>query len=259
MSDVRVLLGVASSGAPSKPFIEGLAALKLPAGVAELKRSVAVGNYIPAQREIIMLDAVENAFDFLFFVDDDVVLPPDALALLLQTMQADPQCAVAGGLYYSRDSLRPIVVADWTSSDTSAAHVPAFTATSTGEVGGIGFGCALLRVASAAAFAEPYFAAHIYIERAARRARLCDEDYLYCERVRNAGFTVRLDARVRCRHYDRASDTFAPHEWETDAATDRARMIAIENGVFGLVPLDESAPRVHERHAAADVTYITVD
>lgn len=259
MSEVRVLLGVASAGAPTAPFIDALKNLRLPHDVTELKRSIAVGNYIPAQRELIMFDAVEGGFDFLFFVDDDIVLPPNALDDLLQTMHADPQCAVVGGLYYSRDSMRPIVVADWTSTDTSAAHIPAFTSTSTGEVGGVGFGCALLRVSAAVAFGQPYFSAHIYIERAARRARLCDEDYLYCERVRDAGFTVRLDARVRCPHYDRASNTFAPLTWESDDATDHARMIEIREGIIGLAPLDESAPRVAERHTAAGITYISVE
>src|ERR1019366_9228654 len=132
---------------------------------------------------------------------------------------------VVGGLYYSRDSARPIVVADWNSSDTSSAHIPAFTSTSTDIVSGIGFGCALLRVAAAKALSAPYFPAHIYIERKARRVRQCDEDYLYCERVRRNGNVVRLDARVRCGHYDRTSDSIAPIAWESDADTSAPRMI----------------------------------
>jgi hypothetical protein len=36
-------------------------------------------------------------------------------------------------------------------------------------------------------------------------------------------------------------------------------MIVSEGGSVRLVPLDESAPRIVERHARADITYITVD
>jgi len=129
---------------------------------------------------------------------------------------------------------------------------------STDVVAGIGFGCALLRVAAAQKLAAPYFPAHVYIERSARRARLCDEDYLYCERVRQAGNVVRLDARVRCGHYDRASDSLAPIAWESDAVTSVPRMIVVDDGAAHLVPLDDSVPRIAEGHMRADLTYITV-
>lgn len=258
MSERRVLLGVASGGTPAAPFIESLARLRLPASIPSLQRSVVTGNYVPAQRELIMRDAIDGNYDYLFFVDDDIILPPEALELLVATAEADPATAVVGGLYYSRDSLKPIAVADWDSSGTASAHVPAFTSTSTDIVDGIGFGCALLRIAAARKLTAPYFPAHVYIESGARRARLCDEDYLYCERVRHAGNTVRLDARVRCGHYDRASNSTAPIVWESDAATSTPRMVVVENGVTRLVPLDSTAPCIVEDHARADLTYITV-
>jgi Glycosyl transferase family 2 len=259
VNERRVLLGVASGGKPTAPFIASLSRLKLPLNVASIKRSVAIGNYIPGQRELIMSDAIAEGFDYLLFVDDDVVLPEDALEKLIATAESDPKTAVVGALYYSRDSARPIAVADWNSSDTSSAHIPAFTSWSTSVVDGIGFGCALLRVSVAKELGAPYFPAHIYIERSARRVRQCDEDYLYCERVRKAGYVVRLDARVRCPHYDRESDSTAPVMWETDAQTSMARMIVLEGEVTKLVPLDPSVPRIVEHHAPATVTYITVD
>jgi hypothetical protein len=256
---IRIVLGIASGGSPTKPFLDALAALELPDGVEPLTRSIATGNFIPAQRELIMDDALARDADYLFFVDDDIVLPPQALVHLLETAEADPQTAVVGGLYYSRDSVRPIVVANWRSGDTATAHVPAFTSTSTNPVDGIGFGCALLRVAAARALTPPYFPVHIYIERAARRVRQCDEDYLYCERVRAAGFAVRLDARVRCGHYDRVAGVAAPVAWEPDDVTGRARMIVAADGVARLVPLDESGPTIVETHVPANVVYVAVD
>ena len=83
MTERRVLLGIASGGSPTKPFLDSLAQLKLPDNVAPLKRSIAVGNFIPAQRELIMNDAVAEAFDYLFFVDDDIQLPERALEMLV--------------------------------------------------------------------------------------------------------------------------------------------------------------------------------
>jgi GT2 family glycosyltransferase len=151
----RILLGIASGGSPAQPFVEALTQLRLPAGTAGLERSVAFGNFIPAQRELIMQDALDGDYDYLFFVDDDIVLPNDALENLVETMEADAQTAVVGGLYYSRDAVRPIVVAGWDSTDTTTAYIPAYTSMSTDLVDGIGFGCALLRVSTARAFAPP--------------------------------------------------------------------------------------------------------
>jgi len=255
----RVLLGVASAGQPTKPFLDALGALRLPASVPSIERSVALGNFIPAQRELIALDAIDGGYDYLFFVDDDIVFPADALSLLIETAESDPTTAVVGALYYSRDSIRPMAVADWHSEDTTSAAVPAFNGNSADIVDGIGFGCALLRVSTLRQLTRPYFPAHVYIERATRTVRQCDEDYLYCERVRKAGWKVRLDARARCTHYDRGSDSVAPMRWEPDSETDHVRMLVSENGAPKLVPFNGSVPQAHEVHIPADVVYINVD
>jgi hypothetical protein len=255
----RILLGIASGGSPAQPFVEALTQLRLPAGTAGLERSVAFGNFIPAQRELIMQDALDGDYDYLFFVDDDIVLPNDALENLVETMEADAQTAVVGGLYYSRDAVRPIVVAGWDSTDTTTAYIPAYTSMSTDLVDGIGFGCALLRVSTARAFAPPYFPAHVDLERRARVARQCDEDFLYCERVRKHGSRVRLDARVRCGHYDRQRAIVFPESWEPDDVTGIDRMIVAGPQRPELVPFDPSAPRIRELHAVADLVYISVE
>jgi hypothetical protein len=254
----RILLGVASGGSPAQPFIDALAHLQLPAGTAGLERSVAFGNYIPAQRELIMQDALDGGYDYLFFVDDDIVLPNDALERLLETIEADPQTAVVGGLYYSRDEVRPIATAGWDSADTTSAYIPPFTSTSTDPVDGIGFGCALLRVAVARTFAPPYFPAHVYLERRARVARQCDEDFCYCERVRKSGYRVRLDARVRCGHYDRQRKIAFPEVWEPDDVTAVPRMLVAGAARPQLVPFDATAPRIQEHHQVAELVYISV-
>jgi hypothetical protein len=256
---VRVLLGIASAGSPSKPFLDALAGLRLPEDVAVLERSIAFGNFVPAQRELIADDAIDGGYDYLLFLDDDIVFPANTLTSLLQVAEQHPETAVVGALYYSRDSIRPMVVADWNGNDTTTAAIPAFSSSSSDVVDGIGFGCALLRVSALRTLQRPYFPVHIYIERGTRTVRLCDEDYRYCERVRRAGFTVRLDARVRCTHYDRQTESVAPLRWESDAETDHLRMIVAEGTTQKLVPFDARVPRAHESHAAADVVYIRVD
>jgi GT2 family glycosyltransferase len=253
---VKLLIGIPTSGQPTRPFLDALAALVLPPSVTEADRLVWTGNFVAVQREMIARDAVARGADLLAMIDDDIVLPPDALVRLTGALQADPQAAVAGALYYSRDSARPMAVSRWVSTDTTSAAIPPYAAGRIVPVDGIGFGCVVLRVAALRALAVPYFAVHAYVDPQTRTVRQCDEDYLLCERLRAGGWHVLLDAGVRAGHYDRASDTTAPAAWESDAETDRLRMIVREDGRTKLVPFDDAVPRAEERQERLETTIL---
>ena len=214
---MKLLIGIPTSGQPTRPFLDALAALILPESVTEADRLVWTGNFVAVQREMIARDAVARGADLLAMIDDDIVLPPDALVRLIGALGDDPQAAVAGALYYSRDSARPMAVSRWVSTDTTSAAIPPYASDRVVPVDGLGFGCVVIRVAALRALAAPYFAAHVYVDAATRTVRQCDEDYLLCERFRGAGRNVLLHAGVRAGHYDRASDTTAPAAWERDA------------------------------------------
>ncbi|HEX3551154.1 MAG TPA: glycosyltransferase [Candidatus Elarobacter sp.] len=243
---MKLLIGIPTGGAPARPFLDALGALRLPPAVTDADRLVWSGNFVPAQREMIVRNAIARGFDFLAMVDDDMIVPPDALELLLEALQADPSAAVAGALYYSRDSARPMAVTRWNSTDTTSAAIPAFGGGRVSEVDGVGFGCVVLRVAALRALAPPYFAAHLYVDEAARVVRQCDEDYLLCERLRANGARVLLHAGVRAPHFDRTAGTTAPVRWEDEAETNRLRMIVLRDGRTELVPFDDSVPRASE-------------
>ncbi len=253
---MKLLIGIPTSGQPTRPFLDALAGLVLPPSVADADRLVWTGNFVAVQREMIVRDAVARSADLLAMIDDDIVLPPDALVRLIEALEADPQAAVAGALYYSRDSARPMAVSRWVSNDTTSAAIPAYAGERIVPVDGIGFGCVVVRVAAIRALAAPYFAVHAYVDSETRTVRQCDEDYLLCERLRGAGWHVLLHAGVRAGHYDRASDTTAPVAWECDADTDRLRMIVREDGRTKLVPFDDTVPRAGERQERLETTIL---
>ncbi len=207
---------------------------------------------------MIAREAVQRGCDVLVMIDDDIAAPPDALVRLIGALESDPRAAVVGALYYSRDGARPMVVARWSSHDTSSAAIPPFRSGATAPVDGVGFGCVAIRVAALRALEPPYFGIHLYVDRAARSVRQCDEDYLFCERVRQAGYAVLVDAGVRAPHYDRASGRFAPESWESDDQTDRWRMIVRAGEGTALVPFDDRLPRVEERHERVRADYLIV-
>jgi hypothetical protein len=101
----------------------------------------------------------------------------------------------------------------------------------------------------------PYFGAQIFLEPAASRVRVCNEDYLFCARLRSLNWRVILHAGVRCGHYDRASGVVFPQQWEDPEVTSQPRMAVMSGGANRLVPV-EAAESSNETHERVDLTYV---
>ena len=256
---MNVLLALPTTGDPTKPFLDSLRELRMPPIVNAFDRLTISGNFIPGQRELAARRAITMNADVLVMTDDDTILPPDTLVRLIDAIAGNSRLAVIGGLYYSRDGLHPMVADRWTSHDTTTAVIPAFSDALV-HCDAVGFGCAAIRVSALRSIPAPYFNTQVYVEEHAARVRICNEDYLFCEVIRRAGWQVALDAGLRCKHFDRATATAYPQIWEDRATTAIERMIvAVPGPRFTLVPYDPARPTVRERHETAEVDYIIVD
>lgn len=253
---MKLLIAIPTGGQPTRPFLDALASLQLPAAVTAAERVVWTGNFVPAQREMIARDAVRLGADYVAMLDDDIIAPADALVRLFEVFEADERAAIAGALYYSRDGARPMAVARWSSADTTTAAIPAYAGEAATVVDGVGFGCVVVRVAALHDLPRPYFAAHLFVDRAARVVRQCDEDYLLCERLRGAGWRIVLHAGVRAGHYDRGTESVAPSAWESDADTARLRMIVRNAEGIELVPFDDTVARAREQQQPFQTTLL---
>ena len=256
---MKLVIGIPTAGKPTDPFLKSLKTLRLPAMVESVENKTATGNFVPAQRELLAAFAQERFADFLLMVDDDMVIPEDAIERLLRPF-SDPNVGIVGALCYSRDGLRPMAVVDWDSNDTTGAAIPAFDEGTPTEVAGVGFGLAVVRVQAYAAFAQPLFPVHIYVEKSCARVRVCNEDFLFCKRLRENGWKVLLHPGVRCGHYDRDTGQIYPIEWEAAEETGHRRMMVRNaDGSIGRPPFDASVGRAQETHVRADVEYILAD
>lgn len=254
---MKLFLGIPSAGSPARVFSESLAAVALPGGLERFERAVVTGNFVPAQRDVIAERALEAGADVLIMCDDDMVIGRDTIVLLCAALERQPDAAVAGALYYSRDGFRPMAVDRWEAHDTRTAVIPAFDREPV-AVDGVGFGCVAIRTRVLQALMPPYFPAHVFVERGAGRVRVCDEDYLFCARAREAGWRVLLHPQARCGHYNRQTDTIVPQTWEPPEQTRYPRMAVIENGRYALVPTRDVPGSTRESHVAANVEYIIV-
>jgi hypothetical protein len=253
---VKLFLGIPTAGGPAAPFLESLRGLTLPPDT-QFERGIVTGNFVPAQRDLLLERALDWGADAIGMCDDDMVLPPDALTILCAVLRDDAKAGIAGALYYSRDGLRPMAVDGWDEHDTSRGWIPAFDDRTPVVVGGVGFGCVVIRSEAVRAFERPFFAAQIYVERAEARVRVCNEDYLFCRRIRAAGYTTVLHPGVRCGHYDRVRDLVAPAAWEPPERSNQRRVLTRTGDIYALVPLaDAPEPRNRERHVRADVAYV---
>lgn len=253
---MNLVVGVPTAGSPAQPFIQSLRELALPERVTGFSNITVTGNFVPAQRDLIVRHALRANADYLMMIDDDIIVPPDAIAQLLSVFDADEACGIAGGLYYSRDSLRPMAVANWRPEHTTSAHTPAFERAPV-VVDGVGFGCVLIRAQVFRRMSEPYFRTQIFLEERLRRARICNEDYLFCHDIGKLGLRTYLHPGVRLGHYDRAGAKSVPEAWETPEQTGRERMtVRNADGSLHLVPLEPNVRHAGERHVAASLEYV---
>lgn len=253
---MKLFIGVPSAGDPAAPFLATIGKVALPQTITAVERSTVVGNFVPGARELLVRKALNANAGFLLMCDDDMVVPPDALSGLLGVMEAHPRCALAGALYYTRDGIRPMVASGWRPEDTTSAFTPAFDDRTPVAVDAVGFGCVLLRMSAVLDLQPAYFSAQVFVQMNASRVRICNEDYLFCARLREAGWNVMLHPAVKCGHYDRATGQTFPREWESAEQTNVDRMAVLKDGALCLVPVDDAAERMHEVHEQATLDYI---
>jgi hypothetical protein len=159
--------------------------------------SFRTGAPYDVMRNSACADALAANFQWVFFLDDDVIPPADALLRLL-THGKD----VASGLYYRRqEPICPVAMkldgqgkAQWVTSWNPPACLL--------EVDLVGSGCLLIHRRVLDGMTSPWFEWEIgKPEPAVPRGRgAMSEDFAFCMNAKAAGFKVHLDTSIRCEH-----------------------------------------------------------
>jgi len=146
--------------------------------------------------------AIEAEAKYLFFMDEDVCVPPHAIRQLIYRLEHNPEAAVAGGIYCLKtDYPEPLVFVD---GDGKGCYWD-WHAGELFECSGIGMGCAMIRVEALAAIAKPWF--QTVDDNSAsleghNRATAWTEDLWFCKQVREAGFKLLADGAILADHLD---------------------------------------------------------
>lgn len=167
-----------------------LRALQLPA-----KSSVNTYSGMPFDhaRNAACYSALQRNAEWLFFLDDDVAVPPDAFHRLASHKQP-----IVSGLYYRRNSpIAPVALRDTPQGPVFATDI---VAPSLSEVDLIGGGCLLIHNSVLRTIPHPWF--EWLVDRTELSAvERCSEDFAFCRKARrNYGFKIYIDTSVQCRH-----------------------------------------------------------
>lgn len=147
------------------------------------------GDYtrIGPARDAIVQQAESEGVRYLLFVDDDTEPPADAFLHLLLGLDQNPRAAICAGLYRKKsdEDYYPVV---WDFDGYSITEPPRTVF----ECGAIGAGCMLIDIGMLASIPFPRF--HPTPDGK-------DDDILFCNRVRAAGYQVLAHGGVRCTHW----------------------------------------------------------
>ena len=145
--------------------------------------------------------AVKSCFDYVFMVDDDVVLPDGALVNMLEH-----EVAVCLGFYAHQGKFDGTTCLCKPGSNNYDLQMTAEELRELRESGkhlvqvkGGGMGCALIDTAVFDAIDYPYYR---WVDYGDRHGTL-SEDLYFCEQCNRANIPIHADTRIACGHFFR--------------------------------------------------------
>lgn len=152
-------------------------------------------------RNLMSLSAIEQGFDYVFWLDSDMIVPPDTLRRLLKTAETFPADMVTGLYVKRREPIIPVIydVLEEPSVDESGKLVGRvheysnYPRDSLFKVKGCGFGCCLTSVSLLKVVWDkfgPAFSPYPW----------AGEDISFCHRVNQLGYDIYCDSTISCGH-----------------------------------------------------------
>lgn len=168
---------------------------------------------VPPQSQIIFLagmpfdharnaacqTALQHNFTWLFFLDDDVIAPPDAIPKLMSRGQD-----IISGLYFRRAEPinMPVMLMD---TKPKPSFITGFQPGSMIEADMVGAGCLLIHRRVLERVPPPKFEWTIDYDGIHNAIRTdesdrASEDFTFCRKCKRLGFKIAVDTSVQCIH-----------------------------------------------------------
>ena len=181
----QVLVAVLTRELVATAWAKSLRELSLP---PNSQISYITGMPFDHARNTACESALKFGFQYLFFLDDDILLPPNSIHMLMSH-----NLDITSGLYYRRAlPIHPVALVDG-NPPTPIEVAP----NSLIKADFVGAGCLLIRRNVLEKMANPWF--EWMLDKPGDFRKL-SEDFEFARKAKLAGFQPHVDTRVLCTH-----------------------------------------------------------
>ncbi len=174
---------------------------------------IKTGVRSPIARQMLTMEAIRAGAEYIFYVDDDTLIPPLGLYTLYNFMEQNPHAGAVSGVYTTRETPNEPLI--YKEHGAGCAWDFEMGPDATPElIFGAGAGCLLARVSHIKEWMEknpdtPIWADAKEVLGGAEGTVMWGHDIRFCRELNKAGFPVYVDGRVLCGHFDmRTGKTF---------------------------------------------------
>lgn len=185
---MKVLIATPTMGSVDVRFFSSALALEKP---CQCSFAVEDGSLVYMARNRLALKAIENEFDYVLWIDSDMVFPADTLSVLLK--DAENGMDYVSALFFNRHfPTHPVICKEITTSDvTLYKNYPRDTVF---EIAGSGLACTLVKASLMQDIAEVFYTSPF------EPMQGLGEDYSFCYRAKRLGAKMYCDSRVKVGH-----------------------------------------------------------
>lgn len=204
----RVLVVVLTREITSTAWAFGFRNLQIPGTFTGL-----VGMPFDHARNTGCQKLLELGWEWVFFLDDDTIPPPDAIIKLMSH-----KLPIVSGVYYRRSN--PICPVMLKETQKGRMWITEFNVPDMLEVDFVGSGCLLIHRDVLTSLPPLSPKCHWFEWRVDRKdlpeKDRMSEDFTFCQHARNHGYKIYVDTTVQCRHIglgeSRVGGYFVPAE-----------------------------------------------
>ena len=193
---VDVLLAIPTRGTVRTEWAAMLATISTPMNLKFMLRIIPDQTVVEARNTAVMI-AKEHKAKYLFFLDDDVLMPNQGLRRAVHKLENEPEFDVVTGIVpVKRDPPEPAIF----KYDEGVGPYWGWTFNEYFEIDACGMACCVIRMSAFDKVGEPWFTWEY--DNKKDSVGEVGEDIGFCHALRNKGGRILADGGLLCAHQD---------------------------------------------------------
>lgn len=196
----RILIAIPTSRFIENQTFKSVYDLKSPSE-SEVELTIVQGYSVHQARNIIVQTAIDGNFDYVFWVDADIILPTDILCGLIE----DDKDIVTGYYLKKNESQRICELFGINPADSEGKALSNILEQDLPQTSGLygikgcGFGCTLVKTDVFKKIMES-FEGELCFDYIWKKNEMCSEDIYFCKKAEEIGYQTFVDTRYKCGH-----------------------------------------------------------